>query len=304
MPSLIHQADKRRQSGNAGRGEGRAVVGADRLRQAVFPKSPFEQRLGFVVPRAGGGRDADQIAAEPIGHRQRFDPRAVAEPNPTLVVDVPDMVGVLRRGQLAKPRRSPPPQAPGAYQPRPLQNFAGRRRRRPVRLRLARLELGDDLARPPGRTLAPQTHDRVRQMLRRRTAVRRRSPRPLRQARRPFRFITPEPLAAGIPADLVALTKLRHCPLVRSAIDNETHPLVHRTALSPGHRLVLPADRELSPIFPVRSVTYLSGPNTTTPSPARGEGTRPPALPASREPQETGGRGDLPMVGRALNHTF
>ena len=45
---------QRRQSGNAGRGEGRAVVGADRLRQAVFPKSPFEQRLGFVVPGAGG----------------------------------------------------------------------------------------------------------------------------------------------------------------------------------------------------------------------------------------------------------
>src|SRR5208282_1935539 len=179
-------------------------------------------------------------------------------------------------GQLAKPRRGPPPQAPSAHQPRPLQDFAGRRRRRPVRLRLARLELGDDLARPPSRTLAPQTHDRLRQMLRRRTAVRRRSARPLGQSRRPFRFIALEPLVAGLAADLVALAKLRHCPRVRSAIDNETHPLVHRTALSPGHRLVLPADRELSPIFPVRSVTYLSGPNKVSPSPRSGEGGRRP----------------------------
>src|SRR5208283_4042213 len=97
-------------------------------------------------------------------------------------------------------------------------------------------------------------------------------PRPLRQSRRPRQLIPPEPPVAGIAADLVALAKLRHCPLVRSAIDNETHPLVHRTALSPGHRLVLPADRELSPIFPVRSVTNLSGPNMKTPSPLVGEG--------------------------------
>src|SRR5208283_5900095 len=96
--------------------------------------------------------------------------------------------------------------------------------------------------------------------------------------------ITPEPLVAGIPADLVALTKLRHCPLVRSAFDNETHPLVHRTALSPGHRPVLPADRELSPIFPVRSVTYLSGPNSAPPSPLRGEGDARLMWRAQRDP--------------------
>ncbi len=270
MPSLIHQADSARQSGYAGRGEGRAVIGADRRRQAVFPESPLEQRLGFVVPRAGGGRDADQIAAEPVCHRQRFDPRAVAEPNPTLVVDVPDMVGVLRRGQLAQPRRGPPPQASSAHQTRPLEDFADRRRRRPVRLRLPRLELGDDLARAPGRTVAPQTDDRLGQMLRRRTAVRRRSARPLDHSSRALQTIALEPLVAGLAADLVALAKLRHCPLVRSAIDNETHPLVHRAALSPEHRLVLPADRELSPIFPVRSVTYLSGPNNPPPSPTRG----------------------------------
>ena len=180
MPSLIHQADSARQSGYAGRGEGRAVIGADRRRQAVFPESPLEQRLGFVVPRAGGGRDADQIAAEPVCHRQRFDPRAVAEPNPTLVVDVPDMVCVSPGAVSSpQPRRGPPPQASSAHQTRPLEDFADRRGRRRVRLRLPRLELGDDLARAPGRTVAPQTDDRLGQMLRRRTAVRRRSARPL-----------------------------------------------------------------------------------------------------------------------------
>ena len=39
---------QRRQSRDAGRGERRAVVGADRRRQAMFPESPLEQRLGFV----------------------------------------------------------------------------------------------------------------------------------------------------------------------------------------------------------------------------------------------------------------
>jgi hypothetical protein len=42
-------------------------------------------------------------------------------------------------------------------------------------------------------------------------------------------------------------------------IRDEANPLIHCTALSPRHRLILPADRELSPIHPVYCVTYLSG---------------------------------------------
>src|ERR1700733_8856178 len=45
-------------------------------------------------------------------------------------------------------------------------------------------------------------------------------------------------------------------------IPDETRSFVHRTALLPRHRLVLPADRELSPIHPVQPVTYLSGLDT------------------------------------------
>ena len=164
---------QRRQPGRPGRGEGRAVVGADHVGQAIFPKSPLEQRLGFVMRRAGGGRYADQIAAEPVRHRQGFDARAVAEPNPTLVVDAPDMVGVLRHGQFAKPRRTAAPHPSAANQARALEYLAGRRRRRPVGLGLPLRKLVDDLARTPGWAFAPHADDRLRQMLGRRTAVRR-----------------------------------------------------------------------------------------------------------------------------------
>ena len=40
---------QRRQAGRPGRSERRAVIGADHLRQTIFPKSTLEHGLGFSV---------------------------------------------------------------------------------------------------------------------------------------------------------------------------------------------------------------------------------------------------------------
>src|SRR3981081_3694381 len=63
----------------------------------------------------------------------------------------------------------------------------------------------------------------------------------------------------GLSTNLVAFAKLRHRPQSGSLISDEAHSFVHSAVLSPRHRLILPADRELSPIHPVYSVTHLSG---------------------------------------------
>jgi hypothetical protein len=188
------------------------------------------------------------------------------------VVDAPDVVGVLRNGQFAKPWRGAPPHPPRADQTRALEDLARRRRRRPIRLRLAFRKLVDDLARSPGRTLSPQADDRLRQVLRRRTAVRGRSARPLRQSGRPFDPVPFEPLAAGFPANLVALAKLRHRPFARSMLNYEAQPLVHRTALSPRHRLVLPAKENCHPSFRSVSTPIYPGCTRRALLPFTGEG--------------------------------
>src|SRR3979490_3167357 len=68
-----------------------------------------------------------------------------------------------------------------------------------------------------------------------------------------------QPFVTGLATDLVAFANLRHRPQSGSLIRDEANSFVHCTALSPRHRLILPADRELSPIHPVYSVTHLSG---------------------------------------------
>ena len=85
--------------------------------------------------------------------------------------------------------------------------------------------------------------------------------RPVHQPRRAKIPIALQPFVTRLAADLVALAKFRHRPQTRVAILDETNPLIHDTVLSPRHRPVLPATttRELSPIFPVRFVTFLSG---------------------------------------------
>src|SRR6187402_1679266 len=81
----------------------------------------------------------------------------------------------------------------------------------------------------------------------------------IRKPSRPFQLVAIQPFVTGLATDLVAFAKLRHRPHSASLIRDEANPLVHCTALPPGHRLILPADRELSPIHPVYFVTYLSG---------------------------------------------
>jgi len=184
------------------------------------------------------------------------------------------MIGVRRRRQLAQPRRRTSRETPPANQTRTLQDLSSRRCRRPASLRFPLRQLGDDLARTPGRTLSSQTHDRFHQVRRNRTTMAKRRPHALDQPGRSRRPIAIKPLVACLAADPVPLAKLRHRPEPHQMVAHKLHSAVHRVVLSPRHRLVLPADIELSPIHPVQSVTDLSGPDTSPVLPPRGEERR------------------------------
>src|SRR5882672_8654957 len=250
---------QRRQAGGPGRGEWRTVVRADHLRQAVLAERPLKRRLALGILRTAGRRQADQIAAEAIRHREGFGARAVAQPYPALVINAPHVVGMLRHRQLTQARRCTSPHATAANQPRSLENLARRRGRRPFDLPLASLKLAHDLARSPTRPFPPQPDNRIHDVLRRRAPMHPRCARALHQTRGPFQTIAIQPFVPRLPTDLIAFAKLRHRPRSSSLIRDEAHSFVHCTALSPRHRLILPADRELSPFPPVYSVTHLSG---------------------------------------------
>src|SRR3984957_3382526 len=242
---------QRRQAGGSGRGKWRAVVGADHLRQAVLAERALKRRFTLGVSRAARRRHADQITAEAIRHGERFGARAVAQSDPALVINAPNVVGMMRYRELTHAGRRPPPNAPAAKQPGPLGYLPSRRGRWPLHTPLGSLELAHDFARSPGRPLLPQPHNRIHNVLRRRTPMHPRGVRALLQTGRAFQTVALQPFVAGLLTDLVAFAKLRHRPQSSSLIRDEVHSFVHRTALSPRHRLILPADRE--------PVTYPSG---------------------------------------------
>src|SRR3981081_1974729 len=140
---------QRRQAGGPGRGEWRTVVRPDDLPEAVLAERPLKWRLALGILRTAGRRQADQIAAEAIRHREGFGARAVAQPYPALVINGPHVVGMLRHRELTQARRRTSPPAPAANQSRSLEKLAGRRGRRPFKIPLASLKLAHDLARSP-----------------------------------------------------------------------------------------------------------------------------------------------------------
>src|SRR5712691_1278808 len=234
----------RGQTGCPRRGEWSPIVGTNYLGKTVLLEGPLEQRLALGSSGAARRRNTDQVAAEAVRRCERFDPRTVAQPYPALVINTPDVIGVLRNREFAKPRRPATSHATTANQPSPLEDLAGRRRRRPVHSRLALLKLGHDLARSPARPLPPHPDNCFHNVRGRRPAMHMRSMRTVHQARRAFKTIAVQPFVADSAANPVSFAKLGHRPRAGLLVRDEAHSLVHCTALLPGHRLVLPADRE------------------------------------------------------------
>jgi hypothetical protein len=102
-PRLDEQHGQPRQAA-AGAGKRRAVVGAQRLRQAELAEGGVEDRPNMLGVAPGQHLTAQQIAAVRIGQRQRLTTRAVAGEEPALEIDRPHVVG-SRAGRKRRTRR-------------------------------------------------------------------------------------------------------------------------------------------------------------------------------------------------------
>ena len=111
MPRRSHQTDSLLRPNSAlGRGEGHAVVGADRLGQAELLEDALEhgEGVGFLGRRqrlAG-----EQIAAGEVGDRQRIAVAPIGEHELALVVGAPQLIGLVGRRQrrARRPVAAPP----------------------------------------------------------------------------------------------------------------------------------------------------------------------------------------------------
>src|SRR6266849_1973006 len=80
------------------RGEGGAIIGADRARQAVLAKHPLQLRAAAVIVRMRQDLRAQQVAAEGVAHGERITARVITGAEPALKIDTPKIIGVPQHG--------------------------------------------------------------------------------------------------------------------------------------------------------------------------------------------------------------
>ncbi len=248
----LDEADaERRQPGDPSRREGRPVVAAEALRQAMLGKQPDKHRPGLLLGRPGAGFKRQRKAAGHVHHRQRLAAPPVAGPEPALVIAAPHRIRTGGRCKRAAAGRPPtPPPAPD--EPMPLQDLPHRRGHRPAKLRRAALKPRQHLLRTPERMRLLLRHNPGHQLGRRRTPVRQRRPRQVDKPLGPKRPIASQPLVARLARDPVSRAQRRHRLLTLQTIPNKTQTLVHDASLSPNHRRCLPGFK--------RTVSYVNGP--------------------------------------------
>src|SRR3990167_1676305 len=225
-PHLRPARRKPRQPAGAGRGEGRAVVGAYPRRQTVFAEQPIDHRLDRRANR-GDDLHAEQIAAEGVAYRQRIAPASIAGPEPALEVNAPGVVGRGNRDERLIHRQRPPPTPPRLAQTLAPQNIGNGARRRPRHCRIFLAQHRQQLLRTPIRLALARLDQPNHQLRRRRPTMPVRGPRAFRQTLEPVQCIAPLPQIARLPADPVALAQNRHRLLVTQEIRNELHLLIH-----------------------------------------------------------------------------
>src|SRR5688572_6822436 len=231
-----------------GRGEGDAVVRADRLGQAMLLKRALEDGEGVAFLGRREGLAREQIAAGEVRDRQRIAVPPVAQHELALVVGAPEAIGSGRPGQGCAREAPPWSSRPSGDEPMAVEDRMHRADGRTVDLGPALAEALPDLRRAPAGVLALELDDRLldhhRQLI--------------RVAMGPSAAIG-EALHPDLPVPLVNLVAClagnpellaqRHHRLALEQTGHKPKSLVHHVTLLPRHG---PSSREAS-------VTYVSG---------------------------------------------
>ena len=143
------------EAARAARAERRAIVAADRQRQAMLAKSPLKTRAN-AFDGGGDNPQFDQKAALTVRHRQRIDPSLVAGAEPALEIRAPFIIGVPH--QRARPSLVERTTAPlyRRDQACALENGPDRRSGRPRDLGGLAIQHREKLARPQVRKAPPR----------------------------------------------------------------------------------------------------------------------------------------------------
>ena len=222
---------------------------------------------------------AHEIAAHRVADRQRIAALAVAGHEPALEVGAPHRVGRIGGQERRRKARTALARPARLRQPlfaQPVADRAPSRRRRPPASGRRASGAASSAPRSDGARAAPAPPPPAPP----RAPAHDGSARGCGPANpRALGPIARQPFVAGLAADPELGAKLAHHRVVLARRNHKSHSLVHRAGLSPRHRRGPPRRAiDLSTIYPVQSVSDLTGSNTPPcPAPARGAGRSSPA---------------------------
>ena len=153
-----------RQAACSARTERRAVVAADRKRQAIGAKCRCKDRPRSLNRRRHDPH-IDQKTTMTVRYRQRIDSAAIAGSEPAFEVGSPLVIGCRHRRNGSLLVNCPPPSLDRLNQLGPFENVADRRRHRPVGFGGLSLEYRQQFTRPQMREPASQRDNCIRQLL-------------------------------------------------------------------------------------------------------------------------------------------
>lgn len=250
-----------REPTQAQRGEGRAVVDADDLRQTVATHQLLERSQRAEELLVGPGPAGQDVVTEQIAHRQRIATLTVAEREPALEIHRPNVIGVRGHGQLAGGQRVG---AGRTTRPlaQPMPSQYGRDRAaggRPADA-VVPAQQSLQLLRPPRAVLAPLAQDQPLDLLGGLVSATKRATAALMQPERSELSVTPQPLVAGLAADLKIRAQLSERKAARGRETDEALLLFHWGYFVPGH-----SPGSVTHV-PGQTVTYVPGSYPDQPS--------------------------------------
>ena len=212
----------------------------------------FEAHPDVLGPGGLQSMAAQQHPAVVVGHGQRVAVAPVAQPELSLEVQRPDVVGTARMAQRRRRSRGPATHPPWNDHSRPLQNLSHRTGRGPGQAGLPAGPPCPDLPGPPCRVLPAHLQHPllnglgrlVRNLVRRPGAV----PQPFRA-----QLVVPlQPAMRRLPTHPALPGGFRNAAPALPHQSHELHPCVHDASIPPWHRRAPRSIRclQVSPICP------------------------------------------------------
>src|SRR5215218_9040978 len=217
------------------RGKRRAVIRADAIGQAVFPKRPFHPRLHRLSRRMREPLACKQITREVVAQRKRIATMPVAQREIAFEVDAPELITVLTGRKRRAVRMNPAAHSPRPDQACAFEYLTGGAVGRPSAAWILIAQTIEYLLGSKALMCKLHLNNHLNEFGRRRIRVSMRRARVLGHRLHPLCYRSLDPLVSRRTTDPIRRAQLRLLEPSAQPIVHKALSFIHRTGLRPRH---------------------------------------------------------------------